>query len=95
MELTINIPDWAEDKNIYVLAGIELLAYKYVGHPMKEKVSRCDQCGDCCRNFKGDGSTWTDGTCNYLRDNVCSLGVERPFSCGMPNDKFDCAEVFK
>lgn len=99
-EITVKIPEWAEGRRIYVYAGISLLAYK---HPDGDKVYRktglCNQCGDCCRNIKG---SWiypvVDGTCIHLdQNNLCDLGVNRPFACGWPTWQKDiphCTETF-
>ena len=95
MQITIEIPEWAEKNHIYVFAGIELLAYRHLGQPVKIKELRCDKCGDCCRNIKGNFPPQTNGVCDYLRGNICGLGTSRPFSCGFPNLRFDCAETFK
>lgn len=92
--MVIDLPEWAEGKNLYIFAGIETVAYKYLNRPLKVKTSRCDQCGDCCRNIKGDYPPQTDGVCDHLKDNICSLGVLRPFTCGFPNEKFECAERY-
>ena len=94
MKLEIDIPEWAEKKNLFVFAGMEMLAFRYVGQKIHLKTSRCDKCGDCCRNIKGDFPPQTDGVCDFLKDTVCSLGTSRPFSCGFPNTRFECAEKY-
>jgi len=95
-ELIIQIPEWAEPLNIRVFAGLELLASKPAGQDrLFIKSSRCNQCGDCCRNIKGDFPPQTDGICNYLVGNKCGLGTTRPFSCGFEVHYPDCPEQFE
>ena len=94
MELVIQLPEWAEQLDIRIFAGMELLAFKHFKGPLMLKTSRCNQCGDCCKQIKGDFPPHTDGVCDFLKDNVCSLGTSRPFSCGFPNTKFVCAEKY-
>ena len=84
--LTFNIPDWAKDKPIYVIAGKELLAYSdtRIEHvededgntihiicrePIKQKVSRCNGCGQCCND------------CVFLRSSGCLFGDYIPVRC--------------
>ena len=90
MKINIDIPDWAEDKHIYIMAGIELIAYKYVNQEWKIKITRCNQCGLCCRGMNPDDENFPEvnekGTCIYLKKDgkdkeVCSLGINRPFKC--------------
>jgi hypothetical protein len=87
MRITIDIPDWAEGRHIYIFAGIELLAYRHKGESLKVKTGRCSMCGGCCMGL-GEVSQpplAIDGRCvNLVPDGpklVCSLGSSRPFSC--------------
>ena len=45
----------------------------------------CDKCGECCRNLdKSDiykDLDRGDGTCKYLKGNLCSIYDERPLLC--------------
>jgi len=95
MKIEIEIPDWADERHIYVFAGIELLAFKHVDEAWKIKTSRCTMCGNCCRNFKGvdcehlkqDGTRW-----------VCGLGLARPISCSFSagSSRYEgCSEKFE
>ena len=45
----------------------------------------CDKCGECCTNLKYS-SLYADldrgdGTCKYLKDNLCSIYEQRPVIC--------------
>jgi len=105
-KITIELPRWAKDRNIYVLAGIELLAYRLRGGKLMIKVSRCSKCGKCCMNLKPIRKIFppiVDGKCVFLTkqgpEYICGLGVMRPHSCniGVPSkDKIpECTEVFE
>jgi len=101
-KITLEVPDWVEGKHLYLMAGIELVAYKYLKQPWKIKTSRCNMCGKCCMNFKNDSKEIKNGRCIYLKQNgkkyVCSLGVSRPWRCSvaaMPKNIPGCTEKFK
>lgn len=83
MKIEIEIPDWAEEKHIYVMAGIEMVAYKKVGEKWHVKVRRCAKCGKCCQG------------CEHLKHKECSLGIKRPFLCCITNGKEYCQEQYK
>lgn len=73
--IDVDLPDWCDERHIYVMAGMELAAYQRVGEPMKVKVSRCSQCGKCCQkmgceHLEPDGDKWR-----------CGLAINRPFAC--------------
>ena len=87
MEVNLTLPKWTKDKHIYVLAGMELVAYKLLDQPWKLKTSRCNMCGACCKG------------CEHLKKNgdklICDLGSERPFCCciSVP-ERPDCTEKY-
>lgn len=95
VSITVEIPDWAEKRAIYVMAGVELLAYQYPGGPLLVKAGRCNECGDCC-TIRGE-------PCEHLIPNgsermVCGKGPGRPFSCciGRGADRVaHCTERFE
>ena len=49
MKIEVEIPDWAEERRILILAGTELVAMKR-GHEdhWLIKETRCNRCGECC-----------------------------------------------
>ena len=47
-KVTFLVPDWAEDKNLRLFAGIELCAQRLDGQKMQVKTVRCNFCGECC-----------------------------------------------
>jgi len=93
--ITIEMPEWAEKRHIYVFAGVELLAYQYAGEKLRAKTGRCSMCGKCC--------IFRDGPCEHLVPDgtekmICSLGSGRPFSCSVSNGTTrvpECTEVFE
>ncbi len=92
MKINIEIPDHliAEGKDIFVLAGQDLMAYwKPTEGVWHIKTSPCDACGACCKD------------CDHLTDEkLCDLyeGMGRPFLCVVSpvtyKKSFTCAEGF-
>jgi len=89
MKLEITLPDWCDERDIFVLAGIELAAYKHANEStFKVKENRCVQCGECCTGHKPNIMPcidWT-GTCIHLVPDgpgrrICSLGPYRGYNC--------------
>jgi len=87
-----DLPEWTEERHLYVMAGLELVAYKRQGEEWKVKTSRCSMCGTCCENIgKYPGTEFfpinKDGSCGHLKSDgnkrVCGLGLSRPFSCSV------------
>lgn len=79
-KIVVDLPDWVfkEERGIYILAGIEQVAYKM---PWEDdwhvKTSRCSKCGKCCKAIE----------CEFLENNLCSKGLERPFICCIAENK--------
>jgi len=106
MKINMEIPDWCNEFSMYIMHGIELVAYK---HPWekawKVKTGRCHQCGGCCTGFGEVSPGWPevkDGTCIMLipdgSKRVCFLGSGRPFSCSVvrqPKNVEGCTERFE
>jgi len=93
-KITVELPDWTEERLIYILAGIELVAYKYPNKPLMVKTERCDMCGKCCMDLNSKHFfEVVDGKCEHLIKEVgnnkrwlCRLGISRPHSCcGAPD----------
>ena len=85
MRIEIDIPEWADERAIHILAGIERVAYKL---PWEDKwhvkTGRCSSCGRCCIKLE----------CKYLDEEPgdndrfrCSEGMMRPFSCCISKPK--------
>jgi len=89
--IEIDIPEWAKDNNIYIMAGMNLLAYRFRGGPLMVKTEFCSMCGKCCSNINGKHPFLTvDGRCTYLVKEVgdndrwlCGLGGFRPHGCAV------------
>ena len=91
MRIEIDIPDWCDERHIRVFAGIEEVARRLTGKQHWEiKVSRCTQCGECCKRAlegwaKGmkmvDGVRWCEHLIYYANEYRCDYLIDRPFSC--------------
>lgn len=104
--ITIELPEWAQERHIYILAGIEMVAYKLYGEDILHiKTVRCRLCGDCCEGLPIGGilPVKPNGNCSYLGESVggvreCSLGVYRPIGCSVGLQKRNhpkCAVEYK
>jgi len=98
MRISVELPDWCDERHIYILAGIELAAYKLYGEDIVHvKTGRCSQCGTCCSAppkrfcFKLN----RDGSCVYLHKSddgkytECKLGMARPTVCSVSQPRHD------
>jgi hypothetical protein len=85
MMLNIDLPDWIEGKELFIMAGMETVAHKHIGKEWMVKTSRCSSCGACCENLPIKGVDGEKGVCNYLVSvdgkRICELGICRPFFC--------------
>lgn len=87
--ITIPIPEWAEERHIYVHAGRELLAYMYLDGVLHCKTTRCNFCGKCCEKISCD-KLKLDG-----KKLICGKGLEVPFSCVIGRSNLpECVEEF-
>ena len=98
MKIDLELPAWTDERNIYVMAGLELVARRHKDGPWEIKTSRCNMCGKCCADLgRGHPFPVIDGQCVHLKkepgDNqlwLCGLGENRPFGCSVcaPTDEF-------
>lgn len=105
MKIELELPDWCDERAIYIMAGIELAAYKIPDQDWKLKISRCNMCGKCCMKLgKRHPFPTVDGTCIYLEREPgsrsmwrCKLGMSRPFGCcvGTPRNMPECTERYE
>jgi|OpeIllAssembly_1097287.scaffolds.fasta_scaffold962687_2 hypothetical protein len=83
MKITVEIPEWAQERDIYILAGFELLAAKKAGSKkLLVKKVRCNGCGNCCKVFTKDGSfrfPTKDNHCAHLQ-----IYADGKTECGNP-----------
>jgi Fe-S-cluster containining protein len=105
MKLTIEIPEWAKDRVIVIMAGIEHLATKEPNENfIRYKTVRCNRCGKCCMRLFNHTFPMPviDGRCVHLvkasgieEIYECGLGPMRPFLCSMSDpvgEDFCCIE---
>ena len=92
MRIVIELPSWAEERNIFIFAGIELLAQKLANEEtVRQKVSRCNWCGKCCQRLSGAHPFPTvDNVCVHLKREpgleekyLCGLAINRPLGCSL------------
>ena len=95
-----DFPDWENERCIYIMAGIELAAFKMPGEPWMIKVARCDMCGKCCMELSEKHPlpiTVKNGICDQLvkepgNNDIwkCAFGSQRPFACciGEPDNDY-------
>lgn len=87
MKVELELPEWASERHIYVLAGIELAAYKNAeSEDWYVKTVRCNSCGECCKNLvPGQYPLKANKECLHLVPDgnklICGLGVMRPLPC--------------
>jgi len=84
------LPEWAEDRHIYILAGMERIATKKANeNVLWIKTKRCNHCGKCCMNISHPEKFFmpvVDGNCANLiiyedGKTDCKLNVDMPLSC--------------
>ena len=102
MKIELEIDDKWKDEELCLITLYELLAVRLPGETWKVKTSSCNQCGKCCYSVSENFpfKIEADGKCEFLKNNICSLGTHRPVSCLLgfhgPTDKPDyCTEIFK
>ena len=104
MRIEIELPDWTEERTIYIMAGIELVGYKLPQGRWQLKTGRCNMCGKCCMNLKKHAFPLVNGTCIHLQKEPgnnprygCSQRINRPFGCciGVPKNMSECTEKFE
>ena len=99
----MDLPDRANERNVYVMAGIELVARRMYGQEWQVKSVGCNLCGKCCQNLSDDQPypiEVVDGQCIHLQkepgDNdqwVCALGLQRPFGCSVGEPETDYCSI--
>ena len=103
-KIELELPDWADERGISVMAGIELVAYKLPDKPWMIKTSRCSQCGRCCKRLNDNFIFSVEGgRCVHLEKRsaeskyLCGLGVYRPIGCstGRARSIPECTEKFE
>ena len=89
MRIELELPDWANRSNLYILSETEPVAYKFKDGAWMVKVRQCRMDGRCCMiHSSAFPFPLNNGRCIYLKKEVgnndrwrCSLGLFRPFQC--------------
>ena len=93
------LPEWVQERALYIFAGIELLAYQLPEESWWVKTGRCSQCGKCCQKFK-ESPFGLGPPCPMLTEVAnewrCSLLINRPFGCCVGISSLpECSEQFE
>jgi len=95
MKIELEIPDQYAKTNLYVFAGMTPIARKR-GDKWEIKTAECSRCGDCCLLMSPQNHPFgTDHGCRYLKidkyggQNICSLGIFRPYCCAISDQMAD------
>jgi hypothetical protein len=88
-----------DQRNLWVFAGMEPIAhFDQSTQRWSVKTGRCNLCGGCCR-IERLAFDWDEasGRCRYLKqeaktDWICSLRMDRPFSCSIGDGQGSVAE---
>lgn len=89
MRITVDLPDWCDERHIYIMAGVELVAYKWYGQDfVRVKKVRCTFCGDCCKGLNDLWPYGVDdaGTCIHLQEESAT----GEFKCLLPAVPSSC-----
>ena len=81
VKIEITLPDWCDERDIVIMAGIEQVAYKHATEStFKIKQTRCNKCGECCKGFHTES-----GYCDHIvldgNLKICGLGTDRSYAC--------------
>lgn len=85
--IDLDLPDWVDPKKeLFLISGKELVAFKRYGQPWSVKVERCNQCGECCLDFPPVVFGYDEeGKCNKLEREdgrwLCRAGSDTPKRC--------------
>lgn len=87
MKIELDIPDDYEGRNLYVFAGLDIVARNRQGKGWEIKVGNCSRCGLCCQSIDERHPLGTPDGCQHLRrspgEQLCNLGIFRPHGCAI------------
>lgn len=87
MKIEVEIPDEYSKRNLYVFAGVEVVAKNQQGKGWEVKTRKCSRCGECClRIDERHPLGLANGCAHLLRDpseQLCGLGIFRPHGCAI------------
>lgn len=89
-KILLEIPDWAEERKVYIFLGRECFMVKDHDKKWYKKTVRCNLCGKCCKDLKDnwhlglqviDGETYCSKIKKVANQFWCEAGPAGPFSC--------------
>lgn len=103
MRIELELPDWANRSNLWIMSDIEPVAYKLKDGAWEVKTERCSMCGDCCKDLKEPFPfELIKGQCVHLMKEAgnsdiyrCGLGLSRPFHCCVGTRLDTCSVRYK
>jgi MinD superfamily P-loop ATPase len=88
MKVVLDLPDWVDERNLRLTAGVELVAVKAHNHDYwRVKDERCNMCGDCCTGLKNHIYPTVNGDCIHLKSpdgkgrRFCAIPLYRSRLC--------------
>jgi hypothetical protein len=102
MKIEIEIPDEYEKRDIFVFAGIDIVARKFKSiNKWEIKEKNCKRCGKCCLKMTGKSFPFSSPNgCKHLIDSgnekLCGLSYFRPNGCAVAEMNIkDCSVRWK
>jgi hypothetical protein len=89
LKIEIEIPDEYEERDIFIFAGIDIVARRFKRIEKWEiKTIQCSRCGKCCKTMTGRSFPFsTPDGCKYLiksgNEFLCGLSYYRPNGCAV------------
>ncbi|MHC4316730.1 MAG: hypothetical protein ACYSW3_30175 [Planctomycetota bacterium] len=89
MQIKINIPDQYEERDIFIFAGIDIVARRFKHNGAWEvKEQNCARCGECCKKMTGKSFPFSSPAgCTHLimsgNEYLCGLSYYRPNGCAV------------
>lgn len=106
MKIILDLPEWADDQRITILAGMEMIAQKAPWETKWHvKDARCNNCGECCMMLNPTDIKYAvdeEGKCEHLYREIdgrwlCGATYDKPYRCLMdphPGNAPNCAITY-
>jgi hypothetical protein len=89
LKIEIEIPDKYEERDIFIFAGIDIVARRFkISNKWEVKKRQCSRCGKCCSTMTGKTFPFSSPNgCKYLMESgneyLCGLSYYRPNGCAV------------